>query len=110
MTGIHFIAPLGLYIMPQWHFPCLDDPESRWNTSRLELYQAAAPWGPWTLFHTQDSYPEAWYNPSIVSKFISTDGLRFWLFVAGDWTTHGTHPCEGYYGLYMMEMTLEVEE
>jgi len=62
------------------------------------------------LFHTQEFHPEGWYNPCIVSKFISTDGRHLWLFVSGDWTTHGTHPLEGYYGLCMIEMTLEVEE
>jgi hypothetical protein len=108
MTGIHFIAPLGLYIMPQWQYLYLDDQERehRWASTRLEFYQAPAPWGPWSLFHAQDFEPQGWYNPCIPGKFISADGRTMWVFVAGDFTTSGTS--DGYYGLFMMPMTLDV--
>ena len=106
MTGIHHVAPLGLYVMPQWHYLRQDDPEQRWRWTRLEFYQAPAPWGPWTLFHAQDC-AESWYNPSIPSKFVSADGKRLWLFVAGDFTRH--RDPQGYYGLHMLPITLDVE-
>jgi hypothetical protein len=107
MTGIHHVAPLDLYIMPQWHYPQLDDPKRRWKVTRWEFYQAPAPWGPWTLFHTQDFEPQGFYNPSIPSKFISDDGRKFWIFVAGDFTDY-KEP-KNFYGLNVLPVTLEVE-
>jgi hypothetical protein len=77
-----YIPALDLYIMPQWsyrHMEYLD----RWGMVQFEFYQAPAPWGPWTLFHRQNFEAEGWYDPCIPSKFISEDGLRFWLFVSG---------------------------
>jgi len=108
MTGIHYLAGLDLYIMPQWHYPHLDDPQRRWKVTRLEFCQGAAPWGPWTPFHTQDFEPESWYNPCIPSKFISDDGRKFWLFVAGDFLG-AARPTHDYYGLWMIPVTVEVE-
>ena len=83
MTGVHYIAPLDLYIMPQWHYPMLGDPKRRWKVSRWEFYSAPDPWGPWTLFHTQDFEPQGFYNPSIPSKFISEDGKDILDFCGG---------------------------
>lgn len=108
MTGIHRIEPLGLYIMPQWHYLYHDDPERRWGWTRFEFYQASAPWGPWTLFHTQD-FDESWYNPNIPSKFISEDGKHVWLFVAGDFKGHH-RPEHHYYGLHAIPVALDVEQ
>jgi len=107
MTGIHYLAPLDLYLMPQWHYPHLDDPKRRWQATRWEFYQAPAPWGPWTLFHSQDFEPQGFYNPSIPSKFISEDGRKFWIFVAGDFSS--AHKAKDYYGLNVVPVTLEVE-
>lgn len=108
MTGMHYIEPLNLYILPQWHFTCLEDDERRWKASCFEFYQAPAPWGPWELFHVQHFEPEGWYNPCIPAKFISPDGTKLWLFVAGLWTTCKT--LDGYYGLFMIPVTLEVKK
>ena len=105
MTGIHHIEPLGLYIMPQWYHTHLEVPEKRWKATCFELYQAPKPWGPWEMFHTQRFEPEGWYNPYIPNKFISDDGKRFWMFVAGDWTTAGKP--DGYYKLFMMPVEVE---
>jgi hypothetical protein len=107
MTGIHYITPLDLYLMPQWHYPRLDDPKRRWQLSRWEFYQAPAPWGPWTLFHTQDFEPQGFYNPSIPSKFISEDGRKFWIFVAGDFMNYNKP--KSFYGLNVLPVTLEIE-
>jgi hypothetical protein len=107
MTGIHYLAALDLYIMPQWHYPRLDDPKRRWKTTRWEFYSAPAPWGPWTLFHSQDFEPQGFYNPSIPSKFISEDGREFWIFAAGDFTTN--QESNNFYGLNVLRVTLEIE-
>jgi hypothetical protein len=107
MTGIHYITPLGRYIMPQWHFLDHHDPARRWGWTRLEFYEAPAPWGPWVLFHAQD-FDESWYNPCLPSKFISADGTRLWMFVAGDFMRH--HAAENYYGLHMIPVTLHIDD
>ncbi len=106
MTGIHYIAPLGLYIMPQWHYPCLEPFERprSWQVSRWDFYQAPVPWGPWTLFHSQEFDPQGWYNPCIPGKFIGDNGRTLWIFTAGDFGT------QAYYYLHMIRMTLEVED
>jgi hypothetical protein len=38
MMRIHYIAPLDLYVMPQWDYFALSDPDRRWNTTRFEFY------------------------------------------------------------------------
>jgi hypothetical protein len=48
MTGIHHIASLDLYILPQWYYTHLDDEGRRWKATCLEFYHAPAPWGPST--------------------------------------------------------------
>lgn len=105
MTGIHYIAPLRTYVMPQWHFSRFDDEKLRWKRTRLEFYTSEQPWGPWTKVQSQE-FSEAWYNPCIPNKFISKDGKNFWLFLSGDFTDH-THTdakgeFDGYYGLWMI--------
>ena len=45
MTGIHYIAPLDLYLMPQWHYPHPDDPKRRWNVHQVGVLFRAGPLG-----------------------------------------------------------------
>jgi hypothetical protein len=59
------------------------------------------------LFHTQDVEPQGFYNPSIPSKFISEDGRKSWVFVAGDLTDY--REPKNFYGLNMLPVTLELE-
>jgi hypothetical protein len=106
-ASVHYVAPLGLYVLLQWHYTHLNDAQRRWQATRFEFYQAPAPWSPWSRFHVQDFEPEGWYDPRLVSKFVSADGRRWWIFVAGDWTTSGT--LDGYYGLHMIPVTLDVD-
>jgi len=101
MGGPTWVAGLGLYILPQWHFPHLDRPNpARWQHSRWELYSSPTPWGPWSLFHTEDFSPQGFYNPSIPSRFISEDGTRMWLLTCGDFVTHA------HYALHAVELTI----
>jgi len=49
-------------------------------------------------------------GPSFATPFFVSygkDGLRFWLFVAGDWTTAGS--LDQYYGLFVIPVTLRHE-
>jgi hypothetical protein len=103
MCGLHFNAGLGVYLLPQWYYPLLDDPDRRWRVTRVTLYQAPQPWGPWTLLHEQEFEPQGYYNPVIPGKFISEDGRRFWIFAAGDFSGSGAHP---YYTINMMPVTV----
>jgi len=105
MTGARYVVPLGLYIMPQWHFRRLDDRPNpaRWQSCQWDFYQAPAPWGPWTVFHSQTFEPQGFYNPTIPGKFISADGKRLWLLTCGDFATHA------YYALHLIPLDLEVE-
>jgi hypothetical protein len=90
-AGVHYIGPLDTYVLPQWYYtePLSSTPAPsirwvrRWKATCFELYQAPAPWGPWTLFHSQHFEPEGYYNPAIPAKFISADGRKFWLFASG---------------------------
>lgn len=108
MTGIHHVKPLGLYVMPQWHYPELGKLDPGYGLTRWELWQAPTAWGPWECFHTQDWAPQAFYNPWIVSKFTSEDGTRLWIFTAGDFRT-GTQPDGGHYVLHAVPLELEVD-
>jgi hypothetical protein len=101
MAGATWAPALGLYILPQWHFPHLDRPNPlRWQHSRWEFYSAPAPWGPWTRFFTADFAPQGFYNPSIPSRFLTDDGTGLWLLTCGDFSTHA------YYALHAAELTL----
>jgi hypothetical protein len=104
MAGIHYIAPLRRYILPQWHYTNLNDSNRMWDATRWEFYEAPTPWGPWTLFYSQNFEPEGWYNPTIPSKFISSDGKKIWLFTAGNFIRQELK----LYGLWMMPMTFEL--
>jgi hypothetical protein len=112
MTGLHHVTGIGSYILPQWHFPNLDDDARRWHTSRLELYQAPHPWGPFRMFHRQD-FRQSWYNPAIPAKFISQDGRSMWLFLGGDFmdfhANNVTATEQSYYGLWMAPLSLALE-
>jgi len=106
MTGIHYLAPLGLYVLPQWYYDHAEDPMARKISRTIwEIYSAPAPWGPWTLFHRQVWDPEGFYNPCIPSKFISPDGRHFWIITAGDFSDQAPG---GLYGLHMIPVTLEL--
>src|SRR5205823_5528204 len=83
MCGMHYVPGLDTYILPQWHYTRLDDPSRTFDVTRWEFYEAPAPWGPCSLFYSQDFEPEAWYNPCIPAKFISSDGKKLWIFTAG---------------------------
>jgi hypothetical protein len=108
MTGVHWVEALGLYVMPQWHYPHLGELERGWGVTRWELYQARDPWGPWDLFHTCDWEPAAFYNPTVVSKFTADGGRRLWLFTAGDFRT-GTQPDGGHYVMHAVPVDIELD-
>lgn len=57
-----------------------------WTELTFEFYESPTPWGPWTLFLSEDFGPYPWtdarfggYGTSIPSKFVSEDGLSMWV-------------------------------
>jgi hypothetical protein len=67
-----------------------------------KLYQGGAPWGPWSLFHTQEFTPQGFYNPSISARHVSADGRRLLIATSGDFAT------QAFYGLHVVPVTLTV--
>lgn len=57
-----------------------------WTELTFEFYESPTPWGPWTLFLSEDFGAYPWteerfggYGTSIPSKFVSDDGLTMWV-------------------------------
>ncbi|QTX03392.1 DUF4185 domain-containing protein [Agromyces archimandritae] len=57
-----------------------------WTELSFEFSEAPTPWGPWTLFLSEDFGPYPWtdesfggYGTTIPSKFVSDDGTRMWV-------------------------------
>jgi hypothetical protein len=108
MAGLHHVAELGVYILPQWYFSDLSRNNRRWQASTLEFYQAPYPWGPFTRFHSQQFFPQGWYNPCVVPKFTTAQGNSLTLFMAGDFTTFQTD--SRWYGCFTVPLELDVDE
>jgi hypothetical protein len=111
MNGIHYLSPLGLYLMPQWHYLYPQDTSGLdWvsfvttSPTRLVFYTAPAPWGPWTQVYAEQ-FSEGWYNPCIPAKFIRDDGSGFVLFAAGLGGKDMEH-----YGLNLFDVELDLAE
>jgi hypothetical protein len=114
-NGIHYVPGIGLYIMGQWHFPDLEQPgmslNDRFKRSVFEFYQAPAPWGPWERFLVHEWDIEGYYNPSIPSKFISSDGLSMHVFTSGGFSyQEGEEHHLEYYTLTSLRLELEVKD
>lgn len=69
------------------HLPKLDRyVYTSWTELTFEFYEAPQPWGPWTLFVSEDFGPYPWtderfggYATTIPSKFVSDDNLTMWV-------------------------------
>lgn len=80
MASATYDPGIHRYLMPEWWFPAASTCD---YNSVVQFYESPAPWGPWTPFSELQSYPYGYYNPDIVSKFLSSDGLSGTLFVNG---------------------------
>ena len=88
MTGIQYIAPLQQYLMIQWYYTKGTGHVASDHTTWV-MWEGTTPWGPWQAVGSCVFTPEAYYNPCIVSKFISRDGRNLTIFANGDFRTHG---------------------
>jgi len=57
-----------------------------WTEYTFEFYEAPAPWGPWTLFESNDFGPYPWeedriggYATTVPSKFVADDEKSMWV-------------------------------
>ena len=72
--GVTYLPKLDRYVYTSW------------TELTFEFYEAPTPWGPWTLFLSEDFGPYPWtderyggYGTTIPSKFVSDDNLSMWV-------------------------------
>lgn len=72
--GVTYLPKLDRYIYTSW------------TELTFEFYESPTPWGPWTLFLSEDFGPYPWtdarfggYATAIPSKFLSDDNLTMWV-------------------------------
>ena len=85
-ASIMYVPALHTYILASWYYPgChgYSAPGCDVHRTRWVWYQAPKPWGPWTKFWEPEWFPAGYYNPILVSKFLSSDGMSGWVFSAG---------------------------
>jgi len=82
-----YLKGISRYLLLTWR---LNEDFSPTDGSRLIIYDAPQPWGPFTLAH----YEEVWqtqdmncYCPRIPLKWIEPDGLTGWLQFSGSWAS-----------------------
>ena len=108
MTGAQYIAPLKRYLMIQWHYVA-GAGHGHSDDTIWEFYESPRPWGPYRQFATQRFKPEGYYNPCIVSKFISQDGRHLTIFTNGDFATWDAAGQRCLYRLTVIPCTLRTE-
>jgi len=80
MASATYDPAIHRYLLTEWYFPT---GRTCALNSVVQLYESPAPWGPWTPFDEFQSSPYGYYNPDVVSKFLSSDGLSGMLFIKG---------------------------
>jgi hypothetical protein len=115
-ASIQYVPTLQRYVMTSFYYPnfdqCWPSITSRQRrhcsghdeagTTRLSFFQAPAPWGPWTQFYSASTGRNGWYDPTLVPKFMSTDGLQQTIFTSGDFVRPGSD----LYSLHALPFTL----
>lgn len=85
MTGIQWVPFLERFVLAQWGYTSLDTHSvAAFDHTFLALYESPKPWGPWKLFHMEDEWGTALYNPSLPSKWFESGGNRLWLTYSGN--------------------------
>lgn len=101
-----YLKSIKRYLLLTWR---LNGDFSNTDGSRLIIYDAPEPWGPFTLVH----YEETWeskemnpYCPRIPLKWIEADGVTGWLQFSGSWAN--TPGAPNYYRLHVRRFRLMV--
>ena len=118
MTGAQYIEGLERYIMIQWYYTSgggvfeegakklgLKNPgqETIWD-----FYESPYPWGPWRLFDSHTFNPLGAYNPCIVPKLTSDDGMEFVVFTNGNFYTAFSEGTKCVQRVHFIECKLEM--
>ncbi|NQU75487.1 MAG: DUF4185 domain-containing protein [Planctomycetes bacterium] len=85
LPEVVYLKSINRYLLLTWRF---NEDFSPKDGSRLIIYDAPEPWGPFTLVH----YEAAWetkemnpYCPRLPLKWMEPDGLTGWLQFSGNW-------------------------
>jgi len=118
-ASIVYDQPLHTYILASAYFPFT----ASWpgagtgSASTWDFFEAPHPWGPWTRFfnqassecyfgcHSSSDESVAWYDPALVSKFISMGGLGTTVLSAADFG-QSERPDDYTYRLHAFPFTL----
>ena len=84
MTGMQYVPAIDRFILMQWAYTDLDDPERPYSQTKLHLFEAPKPWGPWLHVYTEPNWNHASYNPGMPAKWFEDGGKRIWLTSSGD--------------------------
>lgn len=103
---------LKRYLMLIWSysdengFKCLADPYV--HSSEIQIYEAPEPWGSWSLVHNEHNFgPYACYNPTLPTKWMSSDGKTAWMLYSGN--TFEPKP-DKLYGIVTRQCKFELKE
>ncbi|MBI4926578.1 MAG: DUF4185 domain-containing protein, partial [Anaerolineae bacterium] len=113
MTGENHIVynpGIGRYLMGNYSFIDENGVPRPYHTpggwpqsalrSQLTLFEAPEPWGPWSLFHTDDNWGTYGdYQPNFPTKWISPDGLTLLMVSSGSFDD---------YNMTLQKVTLEL--
>jgi len=87
-----YLAKVRRYLLLTWR---LNGDFSPADGSRLMVYDAPEPWGPFTLVHYEDVWQTKETNPycpRIPLKWMEGDGITGWLQFSGSWGNFGVNP------------------
>ncbi len=106
---VTYNAPLRKYLM------CVTDGWPTISTMNTFLLEADALTGPWRLITFMEKFGEQGYFVNIPSKFISADGMTFWLCYSANFTNQPgvlgarlkANPPGSRYGMCLQEVRLQ---
>jgi hypothetical protein len=118
-ASVQYLPALGQYVLTSFYYPFNAQwPGQEQNASTTwSFYSAPHPWGPWQRFFSaptelcyvtcQAEGDDALglYDPALVSKFSTEDGLGAVLFSSGDWSDR-YRPGDDLYQLHAFPFTL----
>jgi hypothetical protein len=81
-----YVKAINRFLLLTWKF---NEDFSPKDGSRLIVYDAPHPWGPFTLVHYEERWESAKmnpYSPRIPLKWMVADGLSGWLQFSGSWS------------------------
>ncbi len=81
--SVSYNAGLDRYLLTKPHFA---EGDTEWrDVASIGVFDSPTPWGPWTTVCYQDDFfdDETKFNYIVPTKYISQDGLTFWLAWSG---------------------------